>query len=137
MDKNTEIRTLKSLKGDTYFNQFFTSEDIDEMCENIEKDFAIESGIEKLSAADKLEKAINKKEALQKQLNAYQEELDNKCKDIDNLARFIAIQAQEESSCTMRDKAIELMGEAEYIKYILSNGYDLLEEDRKMLIKML
>lgn len=42
MDKFTEIKVLRSLKGDTYFNQFFSSEDIDQMCKNIEDDFAIE-----------------------------------------------------------------------------------------------
>lgn len=44
MEKKTEIQILKSLKGDTYFNQFFTNEDIDKMCQNISNDFAIESG---------------------------------------------------------------------------------------------
>lgn len=42
MNKETEIKTLQSLKGDTYFAQFFNSHDIDQMCENIKNDFAIE-----------------------------------------------------------------------------------------------
>lgn len=52
MKKTTEIQVLQSLKGDTYFNQFFTSEMIDTMCDNIEKDFAIESGIGLVSKHD-------------------------------------------------------------------------------------
>lgn len=44
MEKKEEIEILKSLKGDTYFNQFFTNEDIDTMCQNIANDFAIECG---------------------------------------------------------------------------------------------
>lgn len=42
MDKQTEIKTLQSLKGDTYFNQFFNNNDIDQMCDNIKNDIAIE-----------------------------------------------------------------------------------------------
>lgn len=44
MDKAKEIQILKSLKGDTYFNQYFTEKDIDQMCQNITNDFAIECG---------------------------------------------------------------------------------------------
>ncbi len=41
MNKFDEIALLKSLKGDTYFAEFF-GEDIDTMCKNIENDFPIE-----------------------------------------------------------------------------------------------
>ena len=44
MDKATEIKTLQSLKGNTYFNQFFSDEDIEKMCLNIQNDLAIELG---------------------------------------------------------------------------------------------
>lgn len=43
MDKQTEIKTLKSLKCDTYFAAFF-GEDIDQMCQNISNDFPLELG---------------------------------------------------------------------------------------------
>lgn len=43
MDKKQEIEILQSLKSDTYFADFFGSHDIDQMCENIKNDFAIES----------------------------------------------------------------------------------------------
>ncbi len=42
--KQDEIDILQSLKGDTYFSQYFKDEDIDQMCENIRNDFAIECG---------------------------------------------------------------------------------------------
>ena len=42
MTKQDEIEVLQSLKGDTYFSQFFTSNDIDQMCQNIRNDFPIE-----------------------------------------------------------------------------------------------
>ena len=43
MDKTTEIKTLQSLKGDTYFAQYFSNKDIDQMCSNIKDDIGIES----------------------------------------------------------------------------------------------
>lgn len=43
MTKEQEIQILQSLKGDTYFAQFF-GEDIDTMCNNISNDFPIEMG---------------------------------------------------------------------------------------------
>ncbi len=44
MTREQEIKTLQSLKGDTYFAQYFSEADIDRMCENINCDFAIELG---------------------------------------------------------------------------------------------
>lgn len=42
MDKSKEIEILQSLKGDTYFADFFGAHDIDQMCENIRNDFGLE-----------------------------------------------------------------------------------------------
>lgn len=42
MDKSKEIEILQSLKGDTYFQDFFGTHDIDQMCENIRNDFSLE-----------------------------------------------------------------------------------------------
>lgn len=42
MEKQKEIETLRSLKGDTYFGEYFSSDDIEQMCENIKNDFPIE-----------------------------------------------------------------------------------------------
>lgn len=44
MTKQEEIKTLQSLKGDTYFAQYFKDSDIDIMCENIRNDLPIEFG---------------------------------------------------------------------------------------------
>lgn len=43
MTKQEEIKTLQSLKGDTYFAEYFKS-DIDTMCQNIRNDLPIEFG---------------------------------------------------------------------------------------------
>ena len=43
MKRAEEIQILQSLKGDTYFADFFGEHDIDQMCENIKNDFGLES----------------------------------------------------------------------------------------------
>ena len=68
MTKQEEIDILQSLKGDTYFAQFFGSKDIDQMCQNINNDFAIEGGCSFIQKAETLERinADLKKEFQQK-----------------------------------------------------------------------
>lgn len=68
MTKQEEIDILQSLKGDTYFAQFFGSKDIDQMCQNISNDFAIEGGCGFSQKAEALERinADLKKEIQQK-----------------------------------------------------------------------
>ena len=56
MTKQEEIDILQSLKGDTYFAQFFGSKDIDQMCQNINNDFAIEGGCGFSQKAETLER---------------------------------------------------------------------------------
>jgi hypothetical protein len=68
MTKQEEIDILQSLKGDTYFALFFGSKDIDQMCQNINNDFAIEGGCSFIQKAETLERinADLKKEYKQK-----------------------------------------------------------------------
>lgn len=68
MTKQEEIDILQSLKGDTYFAQFFGSKDIDQMFQNISNDFAIEGGCGFYQKAEALERinADLKKEFQQK-----------------------------------------------------------------------
>lgn len=68
MTKQEEIDILQSLKGDTYFAQFFGSKDIDQMCQNISNDFPIENGCGFNQLAETLERinANLKKEFKQK-----------------------------------------------------------------------
>lgn len=68
MTKQEEIDILQSLKGDSYFAQFFGSKDIDQMCQNINNDFAIEGGCGFSKKSETLERinADLKKEFQQK-----------------------------------------------------------------------
>ena len=57
MDKQTEIKTLKYLKCDTYFAAFF-GEDNDQMCRNISNDFPLGLGCNFQNKAEVLEKKL-------------------------------------------------------------------------------
>lgn len=62
MTKQQEIMHLMALmgdkRGDTYFNQFFSKDDIEQMTENIKNDFAIEMGCSFVKKAEVLEKKL-------------------------------------------------------------------------------
>lgn len=63
MTKQEEIKHLMALmgekKGDTYFNQFFSTEDIEQMIQNIHDDFAIENGCAFNKKAEVLEQKLH------------------------------------------------------------------------------
>lgn len=61
MDKQTEIKTLKSLKCDIYFAAFF-GEDIDQMCQNISNDFPLGLGCNFSKKAEVLEKKLHEEQ---------------------------------------------------------------------------
>lgn len=66
MTKKEEINHLMALKGckrgDTYFNQFFSKDDIEQMMENIKNDFAIEMGCSFVKKAEVLEKKLQEEQ---------------------------------------------------------------------------
>lgn len=49
-------------RGDTYFNQFFSSTDIEQMIQNIHDDFAIEMGCSFTKKAEELEKKLHEEQ---------------------------------------------------------------------------
>lgn len=66
MTKEEEINHLMALKGckrgDTYFNQFFSSDDIEQMVRNIHADFAIEMDCSFTEKAKELEKKLHEEQ---------------------------------------------------------------------------
>lgn len=66
MTKQEEIKHLMALmgdkRGDTYFNQFFSKDDIEQMMENIKDDFAIEMGCSFAKKAEVLEKKLHEEQ---------------------------------------------------------------------------
>lgn len=66
MTKQQEIMHLMALmgdkRGDTYFNQFFSKDDIEQMMENIKNNFAIEMGCSFVKKAEVLEKKLQEEQ---------------------------------------------------------------------------
>lgn len=66
MTKEEEIKHLMALMGkgcgDTYFNQFFSICDIEQMIQNIKDDFAIEMGCSFVKKAEALEKKLQEEQ---------------------------------------------------------------------------
>ena len=66
MLREEEINHLMALKGckrgDTYFNMFFSSDDIEQMVRNIKADFPIESGCSFMKKAEELEKKLHEEQ---------------------------------------------------------------------------
>ena len=66
MTKQEEIKHLMALmgdkRGDTYFNQFFSSTDIEQMIQNIHDDFAIEMGCSFTKKVEELEKKLHEEQ---------------------------------------------------------------------------
>ena len=66
MTKQEEIEHLMALMGkgcgDTYFNQFFSICDIEQMIKNIKNDFAIEMGCSFAKKTEELEKKLHEEQ---------------------------------------------------------------------------
>ena len=66
MTKEEEVKHLMALMGkgcgDTYFNQFFSICDIEQMIKNIKNDFAIEMGCSFAKKAEELEKKLHEEQ---------------------------------------------------------------------------
>lgn len=122
MDKKTEIKILQSLKGDTYFNQFFSNEDIDRMCQNITNDFAIESGCVFNAKSVVLQKNLNDaKEYCQKEMKSHAEEI-------------ITALGGDIPEC-LYDVLWHMVGKIELIKMKRNKGYKLTDSEIDYLIK--
>lgn len=122
MDKQQEIKILQSLKGDTYFNQFFTSLDIDQMCQNITNDLAIELNCQFNQQAVVFQRQIisNNKEYKEKNENRVKAIIDSLYGDIpDNLYPVLW----------------EMTSKLFVIKYKRENNYEITDEEFDYLIK--
>lgn len=55
----------------------------------------------------------------------------------DKMADFLIEQAEKWSAPDLREKAISILGEREYIRRKIEKGYNLWEVDREMLVEIL
>lgn len=126
MEKAKEIGLLQSLKGDTYFAQFFGDEQIDAMCENIKNDYPIELGLNIFEGS-----CVAKENAeLRKQLTRH-------VKWEESAAEGILLKANEHMDDSLAYIAESLVGSDKCLAIKLRLALPLSEEDRDILVKLL
>ena len=131
MTREEEIKTIQSLKGNTYFGQIFDNDTIDQMCENIKNDFGIECGVELLEKANRVEKAESDKRRLQHENNDLQDVKDK-------LMHVIFEGLFENAGCDYIEKQLELIiGKKDVIVYKLKYDVGLNDKEREFVIDKL
>lgn len=109
-------------KGDTYFNDFFSQDDIDQMIENIRNDFAIERCCSFNTKADMLEKKLHEEQ------QAHDQDM------LDFVEDLLVTEAKGGNSLRV---AREKIGMANTIKIKRRNKIALSEEEIDYLVSML
>lgn len=126
MTKQEEIKHLMALmgdkRGDTYFNQFFSKDDIEQMMENIKDDFAIEMGCSFTKKAEELEKKLHKEQ------KAHDQDM------LDFVAELLVTEAQGGNSLNV---AMKKIGMDNTIKIKRKNKIPLSEEEIDYLVSKL
>lgn len=126
MTKQQEIMHLMALmgdkRGDTYFNQFFSKDDIEQMMENIKNDFAIEMGCSFTKKAEELEKKLHEEQ------KAHDQDM------LDFVEDMLVTEAQGGNSLNV---AMKKIGMDNTIKIKRKNKIALSEEELDYLISKL
>ena len=126
MTKQEEIKHLMALmgdkRGDTYFNQFFSSDDIEQMIQNIHDDFAIEMGCSFTKKAEELEKKLHEEQ------KAHDQDM------LDFVEKILVTEAQGGNSLNV---AMKKIGMDNTIKIKRKNKIPLSEEELDYLVSKL
>ena len=126
MTKQEEIKHLMALmgdkRGDTYFNQFFSKDDIEQMMENIKDDFAIEMGCSFTEKAKELEKKLHEEQ------KAHDQDM------LDFVAELLVTEAQGGNPLKV---AMKKIGMDNTIKIKRKNKIALSEEELDYLVSKL
>lgn len=126
MTKQEEIKHLMALmgdkRGDTYFNQFFSKDDIEQMMENIKDDFAIEMGCSFTEKAKELEKKLHEEQ------KAHDQDM------LDFVAELLVTEAQGGNPLKV---AMKKIGTDNTIKIKRKNKIPLSEEEIDYLVSKL
>ena len=126
MTKEEEIKHLMALMGkgcgDTYFNQFFSICDIEQMIQNIKDDFAIEMGCSFTKKAEELEKKL------------YEEQKAHDQDMLDFVAELLVTEAQGGNPIKV---AMKKIGTDNTIKIKRINKIPLSEEEIDYLVSKL
>ncbi len=135
MEKKQEIEILKALKGDTYFNQFFSNEDIDQMCLNISNDFPIELDCKFMEAEEKLKSELAKvKSSSEDQLRKCSETAQT---HLEEFARGIIVELGDDFGYPIYDSFEEEFGIGFIIKTKLEHDIELTSDEKKYIASKL
>lgn len=132
MDKQTEISLLQQLKGDTYFNQYFNNYDIDQMCENIKNDFAIEYDCQFASKEVELKKKLNA--VADEHHQELKRRLQDAKKKLFSFASGALLVESKKREKTITEVCYESIGKLETIKIKAMFGITLEQEEIDYLI---
>lgn len=131
MTREEEIKTLQSLKGNTYFGQIFDNDTIDRMCDNIKNDFGIECGVELLEKSKRVDKAESDKRRLMHENRDLQDVKDK-------LMHVIFEGIYANAGCDYIEKQLELIiGKKDVIVYKLKYGVGLNDKECEFVIDKL
>lgn len=122
MDKKQEIEILQSLKGSTYFADFFGSDDIDQMCDNIKNDFGIEYSCKFYRKASIFERQVMEAKEKSKE-------------DKKNFVRGLIEDFEGNIPMQIYDRLVDSVGQLFIINFKRERQYTLTEAEIDWLIK--
>ena len=113
---------MQSLKGDTYFADFFGSHDIDQMCENIKNDFGLEYCCQFYQKASIFEQQV-------------QEEKEKFVELKQNFVKGLIEDFEGVIPPQMYDRLVDAVGVLFIINHKREHGYSLTEAEIDWLVK--
>lgn len=136
MTKTEEIKVLQSLKGDTYFAQVFPSKVIDQMCENIKMDFALDNSIETFeysSAAQSWKAKYIESNDFVKGLQSENESLKRINNELIEMLVISSLQAGYNYDSNEYKQIVSLVGQKYIILAKIKRGNALTEQEKEYL----
>ena len=136
MTKTEEIKVLQSLKGDTYFAQCFPDNVIDQMCENIRMDFAIDSGIsmfDNTSVAVKYKRKVNELRDNIGELVQENESLKRINNEMMEMLVITSLQSGLRNDSKEYKRIVQIVGEKYIILAKIKRGYALTDKEKEYL----
>lgn len=136
MTKTEEIKVLQSLKGDTYFAQVFPNKVIDQMCENIKMDFALDNGIETFEYSTSAQMYKGKVRTLRQNIDELSTENDSLKKMNNELLEMLvtsSLSAGWKYDSKEYKQVVSLVGQKYIILAKIKRGNALTEQEKEYL----
>lgn len=139
-----EIRLIEELLAlDGYFADSFRSEK-DVIISNIKNDFPLLCGTRWEKAECEWNRLNAKINLIENANKTFRGQLEERCNELDDLHKqkssmvdFLIEQSEKWSAGDLRNKAIEMVGEKEYLRRKVEKGFDLWAVDKDILMEVL